>query len=325
MLGARAIALAACAAFALRAEGAFARGALRAPVKGKAHVSADSSREPFRTDRGDRLREEAPSPTPLELRLSKAIIAEAISKKYWGKPFCWVMSRKHVEGCSDLNEADMGPVLKVERTGAVEDVRVRTKGSGADPAAWDLALSFDPTTRYGLFCAGYSLQVLLQVMRREDLFREMTTPELRSLRSMWFGWNSDVTVRGRLMGRLDVARRQSELALTSFDLGKRVGLLPDGRPRAIPGDFLVFRFDSGALHTGLFDRWVYYQGKLVGVGFIGANLEGVGRKFYCFRDDLNVDSMPRPIYDAWCSSKPRVRRAAIFAVRLSPTLTSKAR
>jgi hypothetical protein len=79
------------------------------------------------------------------------------------------------------------------------------------------------------------------------------------------------------------------------------------------------------LHTGIFDRWVYYQSKRVGVGFIGANLEGVGRKFYCFRDDLNVDSMPRPIYDSWCATKPRVRAAAIFAARLSPTLTSKAR
>lgn len=300
-----------------------ALGAARsAKHKAKTHVSADASRDPLRSDRASRA-VDALAPTAEEQRLGAAIIKEAHRAQYWGRPFCWIANQKHVEGCDSAEAKDIDALLKIDRSGAVEEVRVRLRDEG--PADSTLAMPFDPTTRFGLFCAGYSLQVLLSVMKREDLFREMDKSELRALRATWFGWDQDFTIRGRLFGRLDVARRQSELGLTALSLGHAVGRLADGRPHTIAGDFLVFRFDSGRLHTGIFDHWVMYKGKPVGVSFIGANLEGVGRKFYCFRDDDAVERMPDNIHDEWCSAKPRIRKAALYAARLSPKLASKAR
>jgi hypothetical protein len=183
----------------------------------------------------------------------------------------------------------------------------------------------DPSTKHGLFCAGYSLQVLLQIMKREDLFREMSASHVRALRFAWFGQSRDLVIDGKLYGQSDVVRRQSELGLSALNLGHAVERLSDGRPAAMPGDFLVFRFDSGSLHTAIFDKWIYYAGNLVGVGFIGANLEGVGRKFYCFKGDPNVARLPKAFTNRWCKDKPRIRKEAIFAGRLSPTLKSKPR
>jgi hypothetical protein len=215
--------------------------------------------------------------------------------------------------------------LNMDRSGSLEDIRVRLAADPEDSQGWTLALPRDPTTQHGLFCAGYSLQVLLQVMKREDLFREMTARDLRVLRRVWFGWDRDMLIRNKLYGRSDIARRQSELALTALDLGRPVDRMADARPDARPGDFLVFRFDSGRFHTAIFDRWVTYRGKPIGVGFIGANLEGVGRKFYCFKDDPTVAQMPHALAGQWCAEKPRVRRETLFAARLSPTLKSKVR
>ncbi len=310
-----------CALSFVIADGALA-ATRKASLKAKTHVSPDATRDPLRSDRWPPVADAVP-PTAEERRLGAAIMAEAHRSQYWGRPFCWIASRKHVEGCDAAEEKDVEALLKIDRSGAVEDVRVRLKDDG--PGDSTRAMPFDPTTRFGLFCAGYSLQVLLQVMKREDLFREMDKSELLVLRATWFGWDQDFIVRGRSLGRLDVARRQSELGLTALSLGHAVGRLADGRPHAIAGDFLVFRFDSGRLHTGIFDHWVLYKGQLIGVSFVGANLEGVGRKFYCFRDDDAVDRMPDAIFDEWCSAKPRIRRAAIFAARLSPKLASKAR
>ncbi len=291
--------------------------------KAKTHASPDSTRDTFHL-----RRELSPRITPLtadEVRLGRAVVAEATSAKYWARPFCWIASKKHIEGCDGIADDEVDEFLNIDRSGAVEDIRVRLASDGEDAQTWALAVPRDPTTRHGLFCAGYSLQVLLQVMKREDLFREMTARDLRVLRRIWFGWDRDMLVRNKLYGRSDIARRQSELALTALGLGRAVERLHDGRPDARPGDFLVFRFDSGRFHTALFDRWVTYRGNPIGVGFIGANLEGVGRKFYCFKNDETVAQMPRALEAQWCADKPRVRRETLFASRLSPTLATKPR